>query len=269
MYISEKRREEEKNKNKKIIAKKINNETASDWRLTKNQLIMISTVFRQAALVIGTANALGLALTGIFQRNVLTDLVGVSCFFVTALQLSRLHDSRGLLTTIPWYDNRLLLINTSLGLWGSGLMSYLFRLSFNKDKSNEVKKRSFGLIQAMWDFTLMFPITLLNGLVLYATSTPLSAINSEAIVTVTNMLSISQSTMTLTNILYLDKIGSPFIQYLTRLFTHSIIISPFLSLFGGILVEIFADYQTEKHHSTFWGPWLHCKCTLLWCYSRE
>jgi steroid 5-alpha reductase family enzyme len=255
-----------------------------------DQIRMLSTALRQTALVIGAANSVGFALSATFHTHILTDLVGVGSFVLATLRLSSLQQFQSLLTTIPWYDNRLLLINAAVGLWGARLASYLFhrilyikedkRLAkfypqpdepfFDKKRSNfPINLAYFWSIQALWGFICMLPVTLLNGLILATPSTTTT--------TITPLLSISQSGDMIANIIskYLPLNNpniishnmSTFVYNLLRTTGRVLVIIPFMTLFLGIIMETIADYQKYQYksnpqHANHWcdiGLWSLCR----------
>lgn len=231
---------------------------------------------REAAIVIGGANAVGFAVSAGFQTHIFTDLVGVGSFVLTTLRLSSLQNKQQLLK-IPIFDNRLLLVNALVGLWGSRLVSYLFHriLYIKEDKRLHVfypapgegyldakrsnfplKLLSFWSIQAMWGFITMLPVTLLNGAILK------NPANLE-------LLSFSKSSEKLFSFVGgLLKLPSEGVATSAlKLGCKAAVILPVVTLAGGIAIEAIADYQKYKYKSDPKTKDHWCDVGL-WKYSR-
>lgn len=231
---------------------------------------------QQAALVIATANAVGFSMSVAFRTHILTDLVGVGSFVLTTLRLTALQKN-GQLTNIPWWDNRLLLVNALVGVWGVRLASYLFhrinfikedkRLEvfypapgegfFDKTKSNfPIKLGSFWSIQALWGFITMLPVTLLNSATLTVGSTD----------GVRPLISISESVTQLLKLVP-PILSSAVPESVLHLGCQAVVSAPFVSLATGILIESLADYQKYKFKSDPRNENRWCDMGL-WKYSR-
>lgn len=244
-----------------------------------------SLALRQAALVIGSANIAGFTLSAALQTHILTDLVGVGSFVLTTLRLTSLQKA-GQLTTLPWWDNRLLLLNSLIGIWGARLASYLFhRITYIKeDKRLEKfypapgegfldKARSnfpvnlayFWTIQSMWGFITMLPITLLNSASTSLTTAPAANANEGGLRT---LLSISHSANQLFALLPSSLSSSSTIaEKALRLGCRAIVTLPLITLFSGIVIEALADYQKYKYKSDPKNANHWCDVGL-WKYSR-
>lgn len=146
------------------------------------------TNLRETALIVGGANLLGFSLTALTSTHKLTDLVGVGSFVLATARLTAQHPflANGLTRESlgKVLNNRVLLVNALVMLWGSRLASYLFyrvntvgedhRLRkfyreegegwFDSAKSNfPVSLGGFWTAQALWGWFGTWPVTLLNS----------------------------------------------------------------------------------------------------------
>eukprot|EP01033_Poteriospumella_lacustris_P012479 gene12479-8919_t len=236
-----------------------------------------SVGLQQAALVIASANAVGFSLSAAFRTHILTDLVGVGSFVLTTLRLSALQKD-GQLTSVPWWDNRLLLVNALVGVWGVRLASYLFhRINYIKEdkrlakfypgpgegfldaaRSNfPLRLGSFWSIQALWGFLTMLPVTLLNSAALNAGS---AADGGRP------LISISESATQLLKALPAAVAAAVPAEAL-RLGGRALVSAPFVSLAAGIAIETLADYQKYQFKSDARNADRWCDVGL-WKYSR-
>lgn len=236
-----------------------------------------SVGLQQAALVIASANAVGFSLSAAFRTHILTDLVGVGSFVLTTLRLSALQKD-GQLTNVPWWDNRLLLVNALVGVWGIRLASYLFhRINYIKEdkrlakfypgpgegfldtaRSNfPVRLGSFWSIQALWGFLTMLPVTLLNSAALNAGS---AADGGRP------LISISESATQLLKALP-SAVAAAVPAEALRLGSRALVSAPFVSLAAGIAIETLADYQKYQFKSDARNADRWCDVGL-WKYSR-
>lgn len=248
----------------------------------KMALPLINTAaLRQAALVIGSANVAGFTLSAALQTHILTDLVGVGSFVLTTLRLSSLQKA-GQLTVVPFWDNRLLLMNSLIGIWGVRLATYLFhRITYikedkrlhvfypapgegflDKTRSNfPVKLAYFWSIQAMWGFITMLPITLLNS----ATIATATAAAQKGLY---SFLSLSESANQLFATIPAQMYASsPALELVCRTSSRAVMTLPLLTLACGIVIETMADYQKYKYKSDPKNENHWCDVGL-WKYSR-
>jgi steroid 5-alpha reductase family enzyme len=228
--------------------------------------LLSSNILTQTALVVGSANFIGFLLSAGLQTHVVTDLIGVGSFVLATLRLSTLQ-KHGQLWMTPLLDNRLLLLNSLIGLWGTRLAGYLFhrinfmkedkRLEafypapgegyFDKSKSNfPVKLASFWGIQALWGFVAMLPVTLLNS-----ASDSLRTVNSDASVKgLYTVLSLSHSAGQLFRLIPRSLYSSStVVKDALYLGSAAIVSLPIITLAGGIIIESVADYQKYKFKS--------------------
>lgn len=226
---------------------------------------------RQTATVIGAANAVGFTLSATLQTHALTDLVGVGSFVLATVRLTSLQNFRQLVQS-SLVDNRALLVNGLVFVWGTRLASYLFRriLFIHEDKRlNHFypapdegffdRKRSnfplnlfgFWSIQALWGFVCMLPVTFLNGV---------NIANSP-------YLSLSYSTQQTLQFLTKRMALPGFLLPFMGVTSHVLTTLPFIGIAAGIIIEAVADYQKYMYKSdpTHKDHW----CDVgLWKYAR-
>jgi steroid 5-alpha reductase family enzyme len=152
---------------------------------------LVLSRMRETALVVGTANAVGFVATTATETHKLTDLVGVGSFVLATVHLAKnnplvMQTLSEKLTVTSLLQNRVLLINGLVCLWGTRLAGYLFRRinytgedkrlnKFYREKGEKWFDSSrsnypFGLgffwsIQALWGWIGTLPVTLLNSAV--------------------------------------------------------------------------------------------------------
>lgn len=179
--------------------------------------------------VVGGCNLVGYGLTALFETHKLTDLIGTGSFVVATYCLTRKnHLFEGLNQPANW---RLKAINLGVMLWGTRLALYLFsrvlklghdeRLNkffrkpgesyFDKSASNfPIRLSYFWIIQSMWGFLLLLPVTFLNSVPL-GTPSLTQAVSSASLP----------------------------LKILTLI--------PTLGMFGGIIIEAIADNQKSVY----------------------
>ena len=146
------------------------------------------STLKHTALVVGGCNLVGYGITAVLETHKLTDLVGCGSFVVATLSLS---NSNGLLANIRngnFSHSKIIAINLAIVIWGSRLATYLFHrvLNVGEDKRLDkffrrpgekyldltgsfypIKLSSFWLIQAMWSFICLLPVTFVNAMPQY------------------------------------------------------------------------------------------------------
>lgn len=146
------------------------------------------STLKHTALVVGGCNLVGYGITAVLETHKLTDLVGCGSFVVATLSLSK---NNGLLANIRngnFSHSKIIAINVAIILWGSRLATYLFHrvLNVGEDKRLDkffrqpgekylditgsfypIKLSSFWIIQAMWSFICLLPVTFVNAMPQY------------------------------------------------------------------------------------------------------
>jgi steroid 5-alpha reductase family enzyme len=219
---------------------------------------------KHVAAVVGGCNLAGFAATAAFETHVLTDLVGTGSFVAAAASLSQRNNLFASSTFASFPKMRLLLLNCMVIAWGTRLASYLFSrvLKLGEDKRftdffkkpgekyfdpkrsfYPVKLAGFWVIQTMWGFLTLLPITLIN-------SAPLTGMNTHSISNaLTSALQLGGKTSTL-KVLKYGFFGIP-------LFTGLL----------GLTMEALADKQKNdyRNNEANDGHW----CDVgLWKYAR-
>lgn len=195
--------------------------------LPLNMLSPISNL-KHVGLVVGGCNTIGYLLTAAFETHKLTDLVGTGSFVVATASLA--HRNGVFSSVKSLASSRQIVVNVAIMIWGSRLASYLFtrvlklgedkRLNkfyrqpgepyFDSKRSNyPIKLSTFWIIQSLWGFLLLLPVTFLNS--------------APASTTALNLFT---------------RHPSPLMRVLTWL--------PVATLYGGLLLEAVADYQKSR-----------------------